>query len=419
MSSNNKTNSIKLDSLIENCISFFKKNAYLPGSIKDYEVLWNVGIRAFMSKHHLDSYHPDVGLKFLEEVTNNRPSQALSYRERSKIRSIRILDDFLLYGFIRKYGKEPVKYILDGPVGINMQKYIDNVESARRSKATIQTYKQHLSYFLKFLNNNNIADLNKINEYHILKYISARSDKSNAMAIIKRLLKFWYEKGIIQEDLNSLLMNFERPTQEKIQSFYSIEEIQTIEQSVDRSSAVGRRNYAMLLLATRLGLRAIDIARLSFSCIDWIKNEITVCQRKTGKEVRLPLLTDVGNALVEYIKNGRPVSESKQVFLVGHAPFIEASAKVVSGALGYLITRSGVSVGNRHHGPHSMRHSLATAMMNCGTPIPVISSVLGHRTSDTTTKYIKIDIESLLKCAIPVPPVDDSFYLQKGGMFYE
>ncbi len=408
-----------LDSLIENCISFFKENGYLPGSIKDYEVLWNVGIRSFMSKHHLNLYHPDVGLKFLEEVTNNRPLETLSYRERSKIRSIRILDDFLLYGSVRKRGKKPIKYILDGSIGINMQKYIDNVESTRRSKATLQTYKQHLSYLLKFLNNNGILDVNEIKEYHILKYISARSDKSNALAIIKRLLKFWHENRIIQEDINTYLENYNVPIQERICSFYSITEVKMIEQSVDRGSAIGRRNYAMLLLATRLGLRATDIAKLSFSNIDWTKNEIILQQHKTGREVKLPLLTDIGNALVEYIKNGRPISESKQIFLVGHAPFIEASAKVVSGALGTLITQSGVSIGNRHHGPHSMRHSLATTMMDCGTPVPVISSVLGHKSSNTTAKYINIDIESLLKCAIPVPLVDDSFYLQKGGAFYE
>lgn len=419
MNRNSNLNSMGLDSLIENCISFFQKNRYRSGSITDYEVLWNVGIRSYMSKHNLDLYNPNVGQAFLEEVTCNRPLEELSYRERSKIRSIRILDDYLLYGYIRKRGKEPVKYLLDGTIGIEMQKYINHVVYARRSKSTIQTYKQHLSYFLKYLNNNGIYDANLIKECHILKYISARSDKSNALAIIKRLLNFWYENGIIQEDVNDYLKNYHIPIQEKIRSFYLIDEVKKIEQSVDRGSAIGRRNYAMLLLATRLGLRATDIARLSFSSIDWVKNEIVINQHKTEREVRLPLLTDIGNALIEYIKNGRPISESKQIFLVGHAPFIDASAKVVSGALGTLVTQSGVSIGNRHHGPHSMRHSLATTMMDCGTPIPVISSVLGHKSSNTTAKYINIDIESLLKCAMPVPPVDDSFYLQKGGAFYE
>ena len=419
MERNSKLNSMDLNSLIENCVLFFKKNRYNPGSIADYEALWNVGIRSYMSKHDLVLYNDDIGLNFSEEVINNRQLNELSSRERSKIRSIRILDDYLLYGYIRKQGKEPVKYVFDGAIGIEMQKYIDHVIQSRCSKRTVQTYRQHLNYFLKYLTNNAVRDLKEITEYHILKYISTRSDKSNAMAIIKRLLKFWYENQIIPEDVNSHLKNYAIPMQERIRSFYSIEEIQMIEQSVDRGSAVGRRNYAMILLATRLGLRATDIAELSFSNIDWINNEIIICQHKTERDVRLPLLTDVGNALVEYIKNGRPISESKQIFLTGHAPFIEASTQVVSGAIGTIITQSGVSIVNRHHGPHSMRHSLATAMMNCGTPIPVISSVLGHKSSNTTVKYINIDIKALLRCAMPVPPVDESFYLQKEGAFYE
>lgn len=239
------------------------------------------------------------------------------------------------------------------------------------------------------------------------------------MHVLRVILGYWYQNKILKEDLRAILLNYHIPVKERIPSFYTIEEIKKIESSVDRSSAVGKRNYAMLLLATRLGLRASDISMLTFSNINWKSNEIILHQQKTGKKIILPLLTDVGNAIVEYIKYGRPISNSKRIFFTGTAPFIEASPKVVSGAINVLISNTGITLGNRHHGPHSMRHSLATSMLQSGIPMSTISSTLGHEHTDTTMKYLRIDITSLMKCALAVSLIDDSFYIQKGGIFYE
>ena len=102
--------------------------------------------------------------------------------------------------------------------------------------------------------------------------------------------------------------------EERIPSFYNKDEVATIENSIDRSGSVGKRNYAILLLATRLGLRASDIAALSFNNIDWDKNLITLIMQKTGKIIELPLLPEVGNAIIAYLKYGRPKSILPQVF---------------------------------------------------------------------------------------------------------
>lgn len=91
---------------------------------------------------------------------------------------------------------------------------------------------------------------------------------------------------------------------------------------------------------------------------------------------------------------------------------------MVCAAINAVICQSGIDVTAKHHGPHSLRHSLASAMLEGGTMIPVISESLGHRSTETTLTYLKIDIKSLLKCALPVPPVSEDFYMQRGGAFY-
>src|SRR5699024_5708102 len=155
------------------------------------------------------------------------------------------------------------------------------------------------------------------------------------------------------------------------------------------------------------------------SNIDWDNNIITLRMKKTNKEIELPLLADVGNAIVEYLRNGRPKTNLKQVFLSCRAPYIAATGFLVSNAISKAICDSGINVNNKHHGPHSLRHTLASTLLKKNTTIPVISEVLGHKSTQTTMVYLKIDITSLLNCALPVSKVPEAFYMQKGGFFYE
>jgi integrase len=219
-------------------------------------------------------------------------------------------------------------------------------------------------------------------------------------------------------ELSSIQKCSKLSKKERIPSFYTAAEVNIVENSVNRSSGVGKRNYAMLLLASRLGLRASDIANLQFSNIDWDNNVLTLVMHKTGKVIELPLLADVGNAIIDYLQHGRPQTVSQNVFLSCKAPYVPATKSMVCSAINNIICKSGIDVSAKHHGPHSLRHSLASVMLEKGTTLPVISESLGHRSTETTLTYLKIDIKSLIECAIPVPPVPDAFYKQRGGAFY-
>jgi integrase len=174
----------------------------------------------------------------------------------------------------------------------------------------------------------------------------------------------------------------------------------------------------MLLLATRLGLRASDIAGLQFANLDWDKNIIRLTQSKTNREIELPLLVDTGEAIINYLKYGRPVSNSQQVFLSSFAPYRTINWAVVSSSLRRRINASKIDVRNRKIGPHAMRHTLASQLLYNGIALPVISETLGHTTTQTTMEYLRVDINGLINCTLDIPVVPSDFYTQKGGVFY-
>ena len=175
----------------------------------------------------------------------------------------------------------------------------------------------------------------------------------------------------------------------------------------------------MILLATRLGLRSSDIRHMQIKDIDWDKSIIRIQQFKTKRYIELPLLADVGDAIIDYILNARPKTEYSNVFITANHPFKDIGDSAFTGVVIRVMKKSRVNVDGRHHGTHCLRHSLATAMMNNGTELPVISEVLGHVSTESTMYYLGVNLSNLLFCSHSVPMVPDAYYTQKGGVFYE
>ena len=407
----------EINNLIENCVQFFTENHYVKDRIYNYKSLWRCGILRYMKEKKKTVYTSEIGRNFISDCF---PEDDLRSRAREMVRSVRVLDDYLYLGYIRQRATVPVKHPLYGEMGAQMQKLINHLQSMRRSDNTIKEYELYLSRFLVYLNNEGITSINEISERHILKFVSTMlNNKYSHISCLRVLFRYWYENQISNMNYEDLLKNYKWTRQEKIPSYYDANEICLIESSVERNSKTGKRNYAILLLASRLGLRASDIANLQFSNIDWEKNEISLRQYKTGNPIKLPLLCDIGNAIIDYLKHGRLKSDSQHIFLSCKAPYMPATRGIVFGIIRGIIETSNIPIEGRQRGPHSLRHSLAGSLLKNGIPIPVISGVLGHESSDTTMSYLRIDLASLQKCALPVPLISDNFYTQKGGAFYE
>jgi integrase len=164
---------------------------------------------------------------------------------------------------------------------------------------------------------------------------------------------------------------------------------------IDRSTATGKRNYAIILLAARLGLRAGDISALRLESIDWKHSCIRLTQRKTQEPIELPMPGDVGNALADYLRHARPITTLREIFLRRLAPIAPFGRH---NNLHGIIQKYRVQAGlpqKDQCGLHSLRHTLATNLLAIGAKPGTISNVLGHHSPDSTSLYLRFDIENL------------------------
>jgi site-specific recombinase XerD len=312
----------------------------------------------------------------------------------------------------------------DGQIGNLMINYLAFKASQRLAKHTIDEHEQHLCRFLRFLKGNGVVSIQNVNQLHILNYIKSINPKTLALAhlsmrTLRDFFKYLYSKRVLDIDFSLTIPKDNYKAQAKMPSIYTTEEIENLIGSVDISCAVGKRDYAIILLAARLGMRASDIANLKFENIFWERNTIDLTQFKTGKKIELPLLTEVGNAIVDYLKYGRPKLNEPFVFLCARSPFNPIHTCVITQIVQHAFVKTGINTKDRKHGPHALRHSLAGRLLERQTVLPVISEVLGHENTESTRFYLRVDLTSMRQCALDVPEVLPSFYNQKGGIFYE
>jgi site-specific recombinase XerD len=378
--------------------------------------MWEHGIKKYMIKNQRTEYDREVGEAFIKDCI----SSSVSPGERDMMRSVRVLSEYHETGSVSKKSIQYRTIALPGEAGEYAQMFIDHQKQERRSKTTLEGYRLYLHYFITHLNRFGIESVTDIKEEQILRFVSSLTTNRTCIVTSLRLFfRFLFAEKKTLTDLSYILSGYKFEKREKLPSVYQKEEVVQIERSVSRTSGVGKRDYAILLLASRLGLRASDIAQLKFPDLDWDNNMLHIRQFKTGKDIELPLLVEVGESIISYLKHGRQQATVSNVFLSARAPYRPMTGVAVSSSIRQIIDKSGVPVNKRKHGAHCLRHSLAARLLETGAQLPVISGALGHTSSSSTRVYLKVDITGLRKCALEVPGVQKEFYSQKGGVFYE
>jgi len=411
-----KAESRNIRVLIKKCESLLRENGYSEACISVHLRRWQQGIQQYMNENSISEYSEEIGAQYLHISMKNKAPSTI----RANTRNIHILTDFLSCSTIRKRIVHLIAYPLPGEIGILAEEFLEKLRVARRCDLTINEHRRILSYFIEGLSLKSINRVTEIKESDILDFIGAAQHcKDKHLNTARLFSRFLYEGKYIDKNIEYIIGRNNFPKREKLPSVYDAKEIRQIEESVEQASAVGKRDYAMLLLATRLGLRASDVCNLEFSNLDWDKNIIRLTQYKTKRDLELPLLNDVGEAIINYLRYGRPVSNSPLVFLSAKAPYRSLNHISMNGIISRIIKISEVNINNRKFGPHAMRHTLASQLLSNGISLPVISETLGHEKTQTTMNYLRIDIKSLMKCTLDVPSVNPKFYDQKGGVFYE
>ena len=287
-----------------------------------------------------------------------------------------------------------------------LKKFLDNLKFKELSDEYIYSNKKALKNFFKYLMINNVSHISKITNDNIFNYILtlnrySQSYKYDIVSKIRIFLKFMYLNNFTSRDFTLAIPKIKINHNNKIpHTIWSSDEINKILNSIDTTTKIGKRDYAIFMLLTHLGLRFSDVKNIKFEDIDWQMNILNINQNKTGKIVTLPLLDNVGIAIIDYIKNGRPNVDSKYIFLNRNDESFSPQFSFYHIFKKYL-TLANIDISNKKYiGTYSLRHSLATTLLQNRTPLSTISGILGHTDINNTAIYLKVDISSLKECCL-------------------
>lgn len=269
----------------------------------------------------------------------------------------------------------------------------------------------YIKFTRPFLRDMSIAgpdDFAPLTAADVLGYVERRARNASAataVAMCSRLrsfLRYLQVEGLIAHDLAACVPSVKKWRFTALPTYLSSAQLEQVLQCCNQNSASGRRDYAVLLLLSRLGLRAQEVATLTLDDIDWRAGQFRI-QGKGRQQAIMPLPPDVGAAIAAYLQSGRPVSDSRQLFLKAYPPhsgFPPTSG--VRDIAGRALQRAGIG-GIAHRGSHIFRHSLATELLRSGAALTQISQVLRHKDHDTTRIYAKVDLASLRTLSVPWP----------------
>ncbi|MBS5114071.1 MAG: tyrosine-type recombinase/integrase [Coprobacillus cateniformis] len=399
----------------EKFIMIMKELDYYEGTISIYS--FSVGLLIdYLVKNDLNYNAESIDSCLLYLCDKNNKEINSGYYQQKKCIFYRFLK-FHLNGIMDFKPIYQKVYTFDGPYHDPICQFIDYLHESLYSHTTISGYMGKLNLFNEYLYSNNIKTLDKriIDDFFIqLKGQDSSTHKMyHAMSVLKKFFKYMFENNYTDTDLSQYLPKVKYVRSKELPSVFTTDEIKKILSSIDRESAVGKRNYAMITLAIRLGLRSSDVTGLKFSEIDWENNIINIIQNKTKRKVELPLLPEVGNAILDYLKNGRRNCNLPFVFITADGPLKPIHSSAFYTILNKYINKSIITnLEKRHHGPHSLRHSLASCLLKNEVDISTISAALGHSDTQVTTVYLSIDFESLKKCSIPMPKIKSSIYTE-------
>ncbi|MCP4406498.1 MAG: site-specific integrase [Gammaproteobacteria bacterium] len=280
-------------------------------------------------------------------------------------------------------------------------------ETRALANATVINYMPFIREFLKRGFGNGRVTLSRLRACDVVRFVqreAARLHLKRAKLMtsaLRSFLQYARFRGEVTLDLAAavpVVANWSMPS---IPRAISEDQIRQLLASIDRCTTIGLRDYAILLLLARLGLRSGEVAFLELGDIDWNVGLLRV-RGKSGQRNELPLLAEVGKAIAAYLRHGRPDSSSRRVFLRTKAPIRGfKGASGVGSIVRHSLQRAGVEAPT--YGAHQFRHGLATQMLRQGASLAEIGEVLGHRHWQTTKIYTKVDIKALRTLALPWP----------------
>jgi integrase/recombinase XerD len=386
---------------------------YTEGSMKFYRNRWQKIIK-FAEERNETYYSEQLGIDFVEgsfQIFQKDFDKTLSQKDTQELRIIRMIGDFQLHNTVlRRYYKH--RELLTDPYYKSISSDFKNhCKFKSYSKVTVDHYVNQAERFMDYLVSQGIYDCRNINLSIIHSYIKTLAGYTyktveQNICSVRAFLRYLLEQDILKIDLAAKTPMVQARKQARIPSVWTKEELHALIGAIDRGSPKGKRDYAIILLACMLGLRVTDIKNLTFDCFHWQEKKLIFIQSKTRQTVILPIPSEVGWAVIDYLKYGRPKVDSSIIFIRHMAPFLPFSeGDHLTQLIRDYMRVAHLPTLKKHRGMHSLRHTAASRMLEHGTPLVVISDILGHMDTDSTAVYLKVDLNRLKDCCLNMPEV--------------
>lgn len=401
----------EIDELILRVREELREAQYSGNYIEKFSPTW-MKLKEYMTQKEKPILNARIGLDFLEEEYGLVVFKKLPRHLAICARAVNVLTDYQQHGIILSKARRKV-HSYHPQFQLLFQGYIEYRRLEGCSEDTLQYYAIYLDRFSDYLHNCGVKNIRELDHGLVLGFTQTFTNYSpsvihNTLCALRTFFHYLFKEGFATEDFAYIVPRDSYRSRTKVPSAYPKEDVDKLLRSIDRGNPKGKRDYAVILLAARLGLRAQDICDLAFENLRWDTSTLEIIQGKTEKPVTLPLLEDVGLAIIDYLKYARPdCTMTNAIFLRLIPPIGKLEAPTLHSIVTHYMRRAGIKIEDgKKHGPHALRHSLASAMLEEQTPLPVISEILGHSNTTSTAVYLKIDIHQLRTCSLTPPPFD-------------
>jgi site-specific recombinase XerD len=403
---------MQLQELITGLEQEMLRMGYKEATMNYYRANWRL-IRTYFEQQGETVFSEATGMRYLNErhhITEKLENGTLTQGNSYGLRIIRMMGDYQAHGTILRRYHNSLRHIHVPAYETLLKAFGTYCESRTYSLVTKKHYTKQASRFLAYVESKQITTTDAIKAETVgdfIKTLMGYNYKTVELALcgLRCFFRFLQLEEFHIQDLSCTIPALKSRKQARIPSVWKREDVLKLLQVIDRGNPTGKRDYAIMMLVTRLGIRTTDIKHLRFENLNWPLNRLEFVQSKTGRAISLPLLKDVGWAIIDYLEHGRPHIPSPFVFLRHLAPIEPFSDE---DRLHQMIIKymrlAHVPIGpTRKVGMHSLRHTLASVLLEQETPLAVISDVLGHIEPDSTGVYLKTGITRLRECALTHP----------------
>jgi site-specific recombinase XerD len=386
---------------------------YKPSTMVWYRGCWR-RMETFFASRGVQEFSLDVAMTWVDQVCGGffakEQSGTLKTTDVYLFRVAAMLDDFAVRGAVLRRYSRPVGKLTAGQAEV-VSRFQAWLQAPGCAASTVRAYGTVAGEFLAFTGRRGGlagVDAGVIGAFVATLAGYQAKTVEHKLCAVRSLLRFAASEGLVDVAVLETVPAAKSTRQARIPSVWDPADVSKILQAIDRGNPCGKRDYAIILLITRLGLRGVDVKRLRLADLDWPGNRLSVVQSKTGRRVELPLLKDVGWAMIDYLRHGRPGCDCAEVFVRHTAPIGPFSDQDhLHQILAKHARAAHVPLGEqRRHGMHSLRHTLATRLLEAGTPVEQIADILGHQRVASTGVYLKSSLRLLAQCALdPDVPV--------------